>query len=335
MHRILVVGPSWIGDTVLAQPLFKLLHACYDPLALDVLAPRWTLPIVERMPEVRRAIGNPVGHGELRLAAQRRTARELAPEGYGHAIVLPNSFKSALVPWLAGIPVRTGYLGELRWGLVNDVRRLDAKRRPQIAQRYAALALLRGETLQAPLPALGLRVDETRRRATLAKLGLDSGQPAAALCPGAEYGPAKRWPVAYFAELAQRLAGEGYAVWLVGSGNDAVTGAEIARLSPGRDLCGRTSLDEAVDVLASARLVVSNDSGLMHVAAALGKPLVALYGSSSPAYTPPLSPGARILKLDLPCSPCFKRECPLGHFKCMVDLTPDRVLAAIQSIHSG
>jgi len=336
MRRILIVGPSWIGDTVLAQPLFKLLHARHDGLALDVLAPSWTLPLVERIPEVRRAIGNPVGHGELRLALQRASARELAREAYDQAIVLPNSFKSALVPWLAGIPVRTGYLGEVRWVLLNDARRVDAARHPQIAQRYAALSLsredvARGETLPDTLPAPGLRADEARRRVTLARLGLDAGRPAAAFCPGAEYGPAKRWPPRHFADLAQRLAGLGYAVWLVGSRNDAQACAEIARLAPGAvsDLCGRTNLAEAIDILDSARLVVSNDSGLMHVAAALGKPLVALYGSSSPAYTPPLSPAARIVKLDLPCSPCFKRECPLGHFKCMVDLTADRVLSAI------
>jgi heptosyltransferase II len=333
MRRILVVGPSWIGDTVLAQPLFKLLHARHDALALDVLAPPWTLPVIERMPEVRRAAASPAGHRELRPARQWRTARELAREGYDQAIVLPNSLKSALVPWLARVPVRTGYLGELRWGLLNDARRVDETRYPQIAQRYAALSLARGETLPDPLPPPALRVDEAQRGATLARLGLDADHPAAALCPGAEYGPAKRWPARHFADLAQRLAGLGFAVWLVGSRNDAATGAGIARLVPGvvRDLCGHTTLAEAIDVLASARLVVSNDSGLMHVAAALRKPLVALYGSSSPAYTPPLSRDARILKLDLPCSPCFKRECPLGHFKCMVDLTAERVLSAIDA----
>ena len=336
MQRILVVGPSWIGDTVLAQPLLRLLHARHDPLELDVIAPRWTLPLVERMPEVRRGIVNPAGHGELRIALQRQMARELARERYDRAIVLPNSFKSALVPWLAHIPVRTGYVGELRWGLLNDVRRVNEAGHPQIAQRYAALSCSReelagGAVLPDPLPAPGLRVDQGRRQATLTRLGLAVDRPAAALCPGAEYGPAKRWPPRHFAALAERLAGFGLTVWLVGSQGDAATGSEIARLAPGavHDLCGRTTLDEAIDVLASARFVVSNDSGLMHVAAALDRPIVALYGSSSPDYTPPLTSNARILKLDLPCSPCFKRECPLGHFKCMVDLTPDRVVAAV------
>jgi heptosyltransferase-2 len=174
-------------------------------------------------------------------------------------------------------------------------------------------------------------VDEAGRRALIARLGLGRGRPAAALCPGAEYGPAKRWPARYFGELAQGLAAHGCEVWLIGSKNDAPVGAEIEQFAGGicRNLCGQTTLADAIDLLSSASLVVSNDSGLMHLAAALGRPLIALYGSSSPAFTPPLSPNARILKLDLPCSPCFKRECPLGHFNCMMQLTPDRVLGAV------
>ncbi|MBI4205837.1 MAG: lipopolysaccharide heptosyltransferase II [Betaproteobacteria bacterium] len=331
MTRILVVGPSWIGDTILAQPLFRLLHSKHRDLALDVLAPEWTLPLLRRMPEVRRAILNPFAHGELKLGARRRLGRELRGAGYDQAIVLPNSYKSALVPFFAGIPLRTGFRGEVRWGLLNDVRRLDERALPLMAQRYAALAGRAGEP-PVPLPDLRLNVDTNARAATLLKLGLDTQQPAVALCPGAEYGPAKRWPPAHYAELGQRLAARGLAVWLVGSSRDQALGGDIATLSEGvcRNLCGTTTLDEVIDVLASAEIVVSNDSGLMHVAAALGKPLVALYGSSSPAFTPPLSSAAKILKLDLPCSPCFERECPLGHFNCMMQLTPERVFAAIE-----
>jgi len=283
------------------------------------------------MPEVRRAIESPFGHGDLKLGERRRLGRTLAQERYDQAIVLPNTFKSALTPFFAGIPVRTGYIGEMRHWLLNDARKLDAKRLPQLAQRYAALALSRGEPLPQPLPTLGLRVDEAARRAVMGRLGLDRGKPAAALCPGAEFGPAKRWPARYFAELAQGLAAHGCAVWLIGSQNDRQAGAEIEQASGGvcRNLCGETSLTEAIDLLASCSLVVSNDSGLMHVAAALGRPLVALYGSSSPAYTPPLSADARVLQLDLPCIPCFQRVCPLGHFNCMMQLTPDKVLAAV------
>ncbi|MBI2509731.1 MAG: lipopolysaccharide heptosyltransferase II [Betaproteobacteria bacterium] len=333
MQRILVVGPSWVGDAVLAQPLLKLLHARHAGPALDVLAPPWTLPLFERMPEVRRAIASPFIHGDLKLSERRRLGRELAREGYDQAIVLPNTFKSALVPFFAGIPRRTGYVGELRWGLLNDARRLDPARLPRMAERFAALAHPPGAAPPLPLPVPALRANEAARRATLMKLGLESPRPVIVLCPGAEYGPAKRWPAAYFARLARELAAEGWEAWLVGSPNDAAIGAEIEGASGGacRNLCGATTLGEAMDVLASARLVVSNDSGLMHVAAALGKPVIALYGSSSPAFTPPLSPAAFILKLDLPCSPCFRRVCPLGHFNCMMQLTPERVSAAVRS----
>jgi len=331
MRRILVVGPSWIGDTILAQPLFNLLHARHENLGLDVLAPPWTLPLLERMPEVRRAIPSPFLHGDLKLGARRALGRALAAGAYDQAIVLPNTFKSALVPWFARIPRRTGYIGELRHWVLNDARRLDKEQHPRLVQRYAALGLPRGESLKPPLPALGLRIDEATRRATLDRLGLEVGKPAVVLCPGAEYGPAKRWPARYYAELAQGLAARGCAVWLVGSQKDRETGAEIARAAGGvcRNLCGETGLGEAIDLIATGAITVSNDSGLMHVAAAVGRPVVALFGSSSPAYTPPHTFQATILKLDLPCSPCFKRACPLGHFNCMEQLTPGRVLASV------
>jgi heptosyltransferase-2 len=330
-RKILIVAPSWVGDTVLAQPLFRLLHEKNPGVTLDVLAPQWTFPLLQRMPEVEHVIPNPIGHGELKLAEHRKLCARLGAGGYQQAIVLPNSFKSALAPFFAGIPRRTGFLGELRWGLINDVRRLDKRKLPLMVERFAALAGDSGEPLEQPLPHARLRADEDHRLATLRRFAPGAGRPVVALCPGAEYGPAKRWPARYFADLARRLKSRGCDVWLVGSANDAALGAEVAALSGDScvNLCGKTTLDEAIDLLASAQLVISNDSGLMHVAAALGKPLIALYGSSSPAFTPPMSNDATILKLELPCSPCFKRECPLGHFHCMMQLTPDRVFAAV------
>ena len=298
--KILVVGPSWIGDTLLAQPLLTLLHEQHPGLALDLLAPAWTFALVRRMPEVRHAIANPFEHGELKLLERRRLGMQLREERYDQAIVLPNTLKSAFVPLFARIPLRTGYRGEMRWGTLNDVRLLDEHAMPLMAQRYAALAL-----------------------------GLAGTPRAVALCPGAEYGPAKRWPPAYFAELARSLRDEGDAVWLVGSAKDAPIAEDIVRLSGGAcvNLCGRTNLDQAIDVLASVRLAVANDSGLMHVAAAVGTKLLAIYGSSTPAHTPPMSPVAQVMKLDIECSPCFERTCPLGHFKCMMNLKPERVFA--------
>ncbi len=330
MRKALVVAPSWIGDTILAQPLFARLHERHPGLVLDAFAPAWAAPVLSRMREIRRVIPNPFAHGEFNLAGRWRAGRELAREGYDAAIVLPNSWKSALLPGFAGIPQRIGFRGEARRMLLNRIHRLDETALPQLAQRYALLAEDIGATAPAPLAAPHLDVDGNNVRATLAAHGLACTPAPVAFCPGAEYGPAKRWPAAHFAELARRLAETDFSVWIVGSAKDAPIGAEIETLSGGaaRNLCGKTDLGQAIDLLSCARLVVSNDSGLMHVAAALDRPLVALYGSSSTAYTPPLSQRARLLSLGLECSPCFKRECPLGHLKCLNDLSPSMVLEA-------
>ena len=336
--RVLVVGPSWIGDTVLAQPLLMLLHERHPCLELDMLAPAWTFPVVRRMPQVRRAIDNPFEHGDLKFGQRRSLGRGLREERYDQAIVLPNTLKSAFVPLFARVPLRTGYRGEMRWGSLNDVRTLDEKALPLMAQRYAALAFASHEALPARLPDPHLKVDEGSRVATLSTLGLQEIKRAVALCPGAEYGPAKRWPPSYFAELARTLTRDGYAVWLIGSSKDAPIGEDIVRLSGGAclNLCGTTTLDGAIDLLASVELVITNDSGLMHVAAAVSTPLIALYGSSTPAHTPPMSPHAAIVKLDIPCSPCFERTCPLGHFNCMMQLKPEHVYAqAMQLMKQG
>lgn len=335
--NILVVGPSWVGDTVLSQPLLRLLAQRHPDAQIDYLAPPWTLPLLARMPEVRRGIANPFGHGALQLGARRRLGRELRATGYELAVVLPNSWKSALIPWFAGIPLRRGFRGEARWGLLNDLRQLDGAALPQMAQRFAALALPQGAPLPAPLPHPVLQSSASQRTNLLSRLGLAAARPAVAFCPGAEYGPAKRWPEKHFAALARLLATRGLDVWLVGSPKDHAVAETIAQDSGGAcvNLCGKTDIAEAADLLAAARMIVTNDSGLMHVAAAVGRPVVALYGSSSPQFTPPLSVEARILTLGLECSPCFERNCPLGHLKCLNDLAPERVFNAIDFARIG
>jgi heptosyltransferase-2 len=331
MTRILVIAPSWIGDAVLAQPMFRRLHERHRGLALDVLAPPWTRALFERMPEVHSVIDNPFGHGEFALKRRYALGRSLKPRCYDQAIVLPNSFKSALVPFFAAISLRTGFIGEARWGLLSDARRLDKKALPLMVERIALLAESAGAAVKRPLAAARLRADEARRATTITKLGLAPRRPVAVLCPGAEYGPAKRWPPAYFAELAQKLSAAGLDVWIAGSAKDTAIGDEIARNSGNAciNLCGRSTLAEAIDLLSCATLVVSNDSGLMHIAAALDRPLTAIYGSSSPLFTPPLSARAHIARIDLPCSPCFERVCPLGHFNCMRQLTPEHIMRQI------
>ena len=274
---------------------------------------------------VRNLVENPIGHRELRLHDRRKLARTLRGNGYTRALVLPNSFKSALIPWMARIPRRIGYGREARGILLTDARRLDSKALPRLVDRFVALAAQPGELV--PTPAAPVLVPDAGNAAeAIRALGLSTHRPVAILCPGAEYGPAKRWPTEHFVTLAQRFIDSGYAVWLLGSPNDRIAADPIAVAIPEvRNICGRTDLGTAIDLLATASVVVSNDSGLMHAAAAVGRPLVALFGSSSPDYTPPLSPLARVAKIDIVCSPCFRRECPLGHFKCMRELSPNLV----------
>jgi len=324
--RILIVAPSWVGDAILSEPLIALLRQPYEHPRIDVLAPPWCGPVYARMRGVRRVIDSPFGHGRFDLAGRRRLAAELRKENYARAIVLPNSWKSALVPFFARIPVRTGYVGEARWALLNDPRKLVKDALPRLVNRYAALS---GEPEQLmPLPPAPVLVpDIANRNAAVRALSLKTHKPVAILCPGAEFGAAKRWPPHHFAELARLLMRDGFRVWVLGSPNDKLAASAVIQSMEGgsrqiHDLTGKTDLGTAIDLLSLASLVVSNDSGLMHAAAAVGAPLVALFGSSSPDYTPPLSPLARVAKIDIACSPCFKRECPLGHFKCMRDLAP-------------
>jgi len=328
--KALIVAPAWIGDTVLAQPLFERLCERHPDLQLDALAPRWVAPVLARMPQIRQVIDSPFGHGQISLKARWRLARQIAAAGYRQAYILPNSLKSALVPFLAGIPERIGFVGESRYGLVNRRHVLDKAVLPLMVERFAQLAEVPGAPLPRPLPRPQLASSPEQQATTLAALGLERPHRPLVFCPGAEYGPAKRWPAGHFIALAQALVARGHTLWLLGSPKDRAVGDEIAAQVSGncRNLCGATSLEQAIDLIAQAELVVCNDSGLMHVAAALGRRLVALYGSSSPGFTPPLSDRATILRLGLSCSPCFKRECPLGHLDCLNKLEPARALDA-------
>jgi heptosyltransferase-2 len=331
-HKILIVGPAWIGDMVMAQSLFRLLKQRDAQTTIDVLAPAWTFSILRCMPEVRQAIEMPLAHGELGLGARRRLGKQLRAHGYDQAIVLPNSFKSALVPWFARIPRRTGWLGEFRHIVLNDSRRLDKTKYPLMIEQFMALGLDAGEALPAEYPYPAFQVAKNSQEATLAKIKpVWRGRPVLGMSPGAAYGPAKRWPEEYFADVANTMIARGWDVWLFGSEGDRPLTDKIMQLTSQRceNISGRTELHETIDLLSLVSGVVTNDSGLMHMAAALNKPVAALYGSTSPAFTPPLSQNARIIKLDLPCQPCFERVCPLGHFRCMRDLTPDRVLTAM------
>ena len=331
-RSILVVGPSWVGDMVMAQSLFMTLQDQHPGLQIDVLAPQWSLPILQRMPQVRRGITIPLGHGQLDLRTRWRLGRELASHGYDQAIVLPGSLKSALVPWFAGIPQRTGYTGEVRYGLLNDRRHLDKRALPMTVQRFVALGLPTHPAQAPDIPPPRLVADAANANLQLGRLGLNTDRPAVAFMPGAEYGPAKQWPAHHFAQLAKDLIARGQQVWILGSAKDRAVGETIAQSAASphvHNLCGQTELGDVVDLLSLCTAAVSNDSGLMHVAAALGKPMAAIYGSSDPQHTPPLSPQARVIYLGLDCSPCFERQCPLGHTRCLNDIQPEQVLQVL------
>ena len=317
----------------MTEPLLRRLHARGEKLTVGALP--WVAPVYRAMPQVSEVIEFPFAHGGLQLKARRSLAKRIAGR-FDTAYVLPNSLKSALLPLLAGIPKRIGYLGEARIGLLTHRLKNPRKgKRPPMVAFYSALS---GDThLDTDRPVLAMPPAEVDQ--ALTELGLQRGD-YVVFAPGAEYGPAKRWPATHFSALAQSLD---VPVVLLGSGKEAALCEEIAApvnaLQPGRCLnfAGKTTLVQALCAIAAARQVVSNDSGLMHVAAAFGVPQVAIFGSSSPLHTPPLSERAAVLWLKsdpdyqppLDCAPCFERECPLGHTRCLNDISAARVLAAL------
>lgn len=323
--KTLIVAPAWVGDMVMAHAVVPGLVA--TGAEVSMLAPPPTAPLAQRMPGVAAVYELAASHGEFGWAARRAAARRLAPLGFERAIVLPNTWKSALAPALARIPQRTGFIGEARFGLLNDWRRLDEVRWPRLVDRFAALAGV------SPSPPR-LNADASASRRLRRKLGLTAGESVVALCPGAAFGPAKRWPASHFAALARRCIEAGSEVWVLGGPADAPAGAASAASASVRDLTGRTTLLEAVDLLAVANAVVSNDSGLMHVAAALGRPLTAIYGSTTPAFTPPLAAQAAIVERDLPCRPCFARQCPLQHLDCLRGIDAGEVFGALGELRA-
>lgn len=331
-NNILIVGPAWVGDMIMADSLFQLIKKQNPHATIDVLAPSWTFSLLARMPCVSSSIVLPFEHGQLDLLGRYALAKSLRKKRYDQAIVLPNSFKSALPVWWANIPIRTGFTGEMRYGVLNDRRHLDKSRYVLMIEQFMALGLPPDAALPDIYPLPMLQVSIEKQKETLLKHRLSfSNEPILALCPGAEFGSAKRWPEKYYADVANKKLKEGWQVWLFGSKKDSHIAEQIMTLTGKRcvNLAGQTHLEEAIDLLALASVVVSNDSGLMHMASALQKPLIVLYGPTSPLFTPPLYNNAKILSLNLACQPCFKRDCPLKHQNCLRQITPDFVLNEI------
>jgi len=346
MIKVLVVSPASISDAMMVEPLLRRLREQHPHAEIDVLAPPALVPLLRRMTDISTVQSSPIGEAYLSLKTCWHMARRLRHESYSRIVVLPNTLNAALLAYCSGIRLRTGEAGAVRSLLLNDARALERDALP--ADRFAALARRRDEAVTRPMGAPHLRAEMGYVHATLSKLALAPAAPVIALCIGAEGCATRRWPVHHFAELAWSLTGVGCEVWLLGAKEDRAAGAEIESLlavarvktsirdghGHGRkfhNLCGKTDLAETADLLAVARASVTNDCGLAHIAAALGKPQFVLYGSSSPSASPPLSGQARIINLKLPCSPCWQSECPLGHFNCMKEIYPQRIFNDIMT----
>lgn len=333
----LIIGPAWVGDMVMAHSLFQCLAQTGE--TLDVLAPNWCLALLSRMPEVRRAIAMTVGHGQLGLGKRWQLAQRLKAERYTRSIVLPTSLKSALIPWFAGIPQRIGWLGEQRYGLLTDHRNLNQSAYPMMVQRFMEFAHTKDEHWNIndyPLPKL--TSSDQQKDAVCDAHGLNrSGAPILALCPGAAWGRSKQWPNHQHSALARSFLEKGWQVWLLGGPNDAAEIQTIFDTAGPHDrlikLGSDVPLIDKVDLLAMADVAVTNDSGLMHVAAAVNCKVVGLYGATSPHHTPPLCEHHHIFNLELPCQPCFKPQCQFGHLNCLNQITPMAVEEAILALH--
>jgi heptosyltransferase II len=335
-EKILVMGPSWVGDMVMAHSLFQLLKQQNPAVQIDVAAPAWTLPLLERMPEITEKIALPFKHGQLSLMERIRFGRHLKGSHYTQSISLVNSLKSAILPFAASIKKRTGFLGEMRYGLLNDIRPLDKKALPKTVERFVFLGLQKKQALPS-IPQPILLADKENAVNVLTQLNAPlTSDKVLGLCPGAEYGEAKRWPTNHFAEVANAALDQGWQVLLFGSDKDIPVTQAINQMTQSRciDLGGKTKLGDAIDIMSLCTTVISNDSGLMHVAAALDIKLIAIYGSSDPHHTPPMHPDAVVEYLALPCSPCFKRVCPLqgeAHMACLNNISPTTIFNEISA----
>lgn len=327
-QKILIVAPAWVGDAVMSLALVHRLKQQNPQSEISVLVVPWCVAVFNLCPDVARVIPLNIAHGVFGLKARWACAKMLREYRFDIAYILPNSWKSALIPFLAQIPKRIGFRGEMRWGLLTDCHK-KAIHLPLLVDKYQSLAGKEGAFLR---PHLSISIDSMEKETLLAKQSVNISKPVLAFCPGAEYGPAKRWPAASYAAVAQAYIHQGWQVWLFGSPKDDLVAKEIAAaIEEGNVInwVGKTTLAEAIKLLSLAQVVVTNDSGLMHVSAALNLRTIALFGSSTPAYTPPLSDNATVLYLNVPCSPCFKRICPLqgkDYMKCLTQIAPKQVI---------
>ena len=336
--KFLIVGPSWVGDAVMAQTLYKLIKNSNKDAQIEVLSPNWSMPVLERMEEVSRSIISPFSHGELKLKARFDFGKQLREEGYERAIVMTNSLKSSLIPFFAKIPVRTGWLGEMRFGLINDLRAKEKRNSLLMIEQFAELSINTDEGINKSLPYPSLRIDSHNLKEQLFNLGIDSEKPSLAICPGAEFGPAKKWPPNYYAEVCNEYLSNSWNVLAFGSQNDQITGNTIQEAIDKElsdrffNLIGKTSLVDAVDLLSHCKKVVTNDSGLMHIAAAVDTPLVAVYGPSSPEFTPPLIHNHVVLRKSEGFDKKREGSEDHGYHESLIAIKPSEVLEGLSRL---
>ena len=341
--KVLIISPSWVGDMVMSQSLYRSIKHHHPDAQIDVMAPDWCRPLLNRMPEVSNILSMPLGHGVINISGRRKLGVALRAQHYDQAIVLPGSLKSALVPWFANIPSRTGWLGEMRYGLLNDHRKLDKQAFPLMVDRYRALGFNAHNALESqniPEPRLlpKLSIDHAQQQHAYDTLDLPQDRPTLILCPGAEFGPAKRWPHYHYAELSEKMIEQGWQVWILGSAKDQEIGESIVSALSEKsqtycyNLAGKTQLEQAIDLMAGCQAVVSNDSGLMHIAAAVDVPLVALYGPTSPQFTPPLSDKAKVIRLIDGFIKIRKGDAEQGYHQSLIDITPELVHTTLNEL---
>lgn len=339
--KTLIIGPSWVGDMMMSQSLYRTLKVRCPEIEIDVMAPAWCRPLLNKMPEVNQTIAMPIGHGELALKQRYQLGKSLRDQHYDQAIVLPNSLKSALIPFFAGIAKRTGWKGEMRYGLLNDIRSLNKQAFPLMVERYIALAypkkdIKRACDLPQPLLYPKLSVELPDIHVTQQAFNISNQMPLIGFCPGAEFGPAKRWPDYHYAALADMLVQQGAKIVIFGSEKDKQVGDAIIRQMIHSKSCinlaGSTTLEQAVNLIAGCKAIITNDSGLMHIAAALNRPLVALYGPSSPDFTPPLSDKVAIIRLITGYHKIRKGDAQEGYHQSLIDIHPQQVFESLMQL---
>ena len=327
-QKLLIIPQNWLGDIVMSQTLLKKIKSNNPKTSIDILVNSSLKNLVERMPEINKVIILDCNHRELGLFKRLRLAKEIKKSSYDRSIVLSRSLKSSLIPYFAKIPIRTGELGELRYLLINDLKEFSKESRRKTASRYISMYSDNNEELSENYyPSLDSNSENIKNLSE--KYDLKKDEKVIIFAPGAAFGPSKMWPVNKFRELGKKLNND-FKILILGSNNEKSIGNDIVTNKNMVNLCGKTSIADAVDLMHISKFCVSNDSGLMHLAAATNTKSISIYGSTSPDFTPPLTKNKDIHYKGMSCSPCFEKKCKYGHYNCLVDIHSDDVFKSFK-----